>query len=430
MKGRSAVWQFALFGLIGVLVIGLIASFAFRAIARQQALDEAKDLTRLTASAIIEPALTTDLEKGDAASIAEFDRRIRQSVLAHSDIVRIKIWAPDGRIVYSDEPRVLGDRFPLDEDELTALNTGRVEAEVSDLDNPENRFERGQGELLEVYQPVRLPDGDRLLFEAYLPTATISDTTRDLTRAFIPALIGGLLLLQLLNLPLARRLVNRERSAQRDRESYLQAAMDASERERRRIAADLHDGVVQDMNGISLSIAAEAQAAQAKDDAEQARRLRDISASGRQVTRGLRNVLVDIYPPTLHRQGLAAALSDLADSISRRGIETEVSVDPSLELSTETEALLFRIAQESSRNVVSHAAAESMRIVVGKGSGNVVMTVSDDGRGLDRDAGELPPEGHFGLRAMESLTRDAGGDFTIESGPGEGTAIRIEVPNR
>ncbi|HTU15130.1 MAG TPA: ATP-binding protein [Solirubrobacterales bacterium] len=430
MKGRSAVWQFALFGLIGVLVIGLIATFAFRAIARQQALDEAKDLTRLTASAIIEPALTTDLEDGDKSSLAEFDDRIRQSVLAHSDIVRIKIWTPDGRIVYSDEPRVVGDHFPLDEDELTALNSGRVVAEVSDLDSPENRFERGRGELLEVYQPVRLPDGHRLLFEAYLPTATISDTTRDLTRAFIPALIGGLLLLQLLNLPLARRLVNRERSAQRDRESYMQAAMDASERERRRIAADLHDGVVQDMNGLSLSIAAEAQAAEAKNDPEQARRLREISASGRQVTRGLRNVLVDIYPPTLHRQGLAAALADLTENVSRRGIRAEAEVERSLDLSTGTEALLFRIAQESSRNVISHADAQSMQIEITREGENVVMTIADDGRGLEPASDETPPEGHLGLRAMESLTRDAGGEFTVESGPGRGTTVRVEVPNR
>ena len=430
MKGRSTVWQFALSGLIGVLLIGLIASFAFREIARRQALDEAKDLTRLTASAIIEPALTSELESGDEDSLRDFDRRVKQSVLAHSDIVRIKIWTPDGRIVYSDEPRVIGSRFPLDEDELHALESGHVEAEVSDLDSPENRFERGEVELLEVYQPVALPDGRKLLFEAYLPTATISDTTRDLTRAFIPALIGGLLLLQLLNLPLAQRLVNRERRAQRDREEYLQAAMDASERERRRIAADLHDGVVQDMNGLSLATAAEARAAEAKGDHGQARRLHELSASGRQVTRGLRNVLVDIYPPTLHRQGLAAALSDLAENVSRREVDSRIEVADDLDLSTDTEALLFRVAQESSRNVVSHARATSMAIRLDRSPDGVVMEVEDDGEGFDPSAVKRPAEGHFGLRAMESLVTDGGGRFTVKSSPGAGTTIRVEVPNR
>ena len=428
MKGRSAVWQFALSGLIGVLVIGLIAIFAFRAIARQQALDDAKDLTRLTASAIIEPALTPELEAGDPQALARFDRRVRQSVLAHSDIVRIKIWTEDGTIIYSDAPGVIGQRFPLDEGELEALKKGKIESEVSDLSKPENRFERNQGELLETYLPVTLPDGQKLLFESYLPTEVISDTTKELTRAFIPALIGGLLLLQLVNLPLAQRLVNRERQARLERESYLKAAVDASERERRRIAADLHDGVVQDMNGMSLSIAAEARAAADRGDEEQAKRLRDISASGRQLTRGLRNALVDIYPPTLHRQGLAAALSDLTENISRRGIHADLHADHPLDLPPDVEALLFRVAQESTRNVISHAGATMVHIEVKTDEERVTMTVSDNGKGFDSSGDQSVYDGHFGLRAMESLTEDAGGAFKLNSTPGEGTTVTVRIP--
>jgi len=428
MKGRSAVWQFALSGLIGVLVIGLIATFAFRAIARQQALDDAKDLTRLTASAIIEPALTPELEAGDPQALARFDRRVRQSVLAHSDIVRIKIWTEDGTIIYSDAPGVIGQRFPLDEGELEALKKGKIESEVSDLSKPENRFERNQGELLETYLPVTLPDGQKLLFESYLPTEVISDTTKELTRAFIPALIGGLLLLQLVNLPLAQRLVNRERQARLERESYLKAAVDASERERRRIAADLHDGVVQDMNGMSLSIAAEARAAADRGDEEQAERLREISASGRQLTRGLRNALVDIYPPTLHRQGLAAALSDLTENVSRRGIHADLHADHPLDLAPDVEALLFRVAQESTRNVISHAGATMVHIEVKTDEERVTMTVSDNGRGFDSSGDQSVYDGHFGLRAMESLTEDAGGAFELASVPGEGTTVTVRIP--
>lgn len=428
MKGRSAVWQFALSGLIGVLVIGLIAIFAFRAIARQQALDDAKDLTRLTASAIIEPALTPELEAGDPQALARFDRRVRQSVLAHSDIVRIKIWTEDGTIIYSDAPGVIGQRFPLDEGELEALKKGKIESEVSDLSKPENRFERNQGELLETYLPVTLPDGQKLLFESYLPTEVISDTTKELTRAFIPALIGGLLLLQLVNLPLAQRLVNRERQARLERESYLKAAVDASERERRRIAADLHDGVVQDMNGMSLSIAAEARAAADRGDEEQAERLREISASGRQLTRGLRNALVDIYPPTLHRQGLAAALSDLTENVSRRGIHADLHADHPLDLAPDVEALLFRVAQESTRNVISHAGATMVHIEVKTDEERVTMTVSDNGRGFDSSGDQSVYDGHFGLRAMESLTEDAGGAFELASAPGEGTTVTVRIP--
>ncbi|HEY8583096.1 MAG TPA: ATP-binding protein [Capillimicrobium sp.] len=427
--GQRAVWQFALSGLISVLVIGVIAVVAFRAIGREQALDEAKDVTRLTAAAVVEPALTQALVDGDREALERFDWLIREGVLANSSIQRIKLWTPDGRIVYSDEPRLIGQRYALDDEELEILRSDRVQAEVSDLESPENRFERGHGELLEVYLPAHLPSGEPLLFETYRPAAAISDTSGDLTRAFIPALLGGLVALWLVNLPLAAALSRRVRRAREEREAYLQAAMHASEHERRRIAADLHDGVVQDLNGLSLQMAAEARAADARGEPEAAARLRDLSATGRQLTRGLRHALVDIYPPTLHREGLAPALADLAESVRRRGPAVAADVEDGLELPPDVEALLFRIAQESLRNVVSHADASQVRLRVGRDEGRAVLVVGDDGRGFDPAAAdEAASDGHLGLRALRSLTVDAGGRFVVRSAPGAGTEVRAEVP--
>ena len=426
MRGRFTVLEFALSGLLSVVIIGVIAIFAFRAIARDQALDEAKALTAVTASALVEPALTPALLRGDPAALAQLDRRLNRRALRSAGIERVKIWTRAGRIVYSDQPRLIGQRFGLDEEELEILRGQGIAAEVSDLQAPENRFERGRGELLEVYMPVHLPDGEPLLFESYRPTAAISETSRDLTRAFIPALLGGLLILQLVNLPLARALARNVRRAREEREEYLRAAVDASDRERRRIAADLHDGVVQDMNGLSLSIAAEARGAESRGEGDAARRLRRISDSGRQLTRGLRNALVDIYPPALHREGLAPALADLAEGVGRRGIEVDLQVPDSLDLVPDVESLLFRIAQEGMRNVVSHSGAAHAELAVEPGEGRVAIVVRDDGRGFDAES--LPPHGHFGLRALESLTEDAGGSFRIRSQPGSGTEIRAEVP--
>lgn len=426
MRGRFTVLEFALSGLLSVLIIGVIAIFAFRAIAREEALDEAKDLTRVTAAAVIEPGLTPALVRGDPAALARFDRDLNRRALRIAGIARIKLWAPDGRIVYSDEPRLIGRRYSLEEEELDILRGDSIDAHVSNLDAPENRFERGRGELLEVYMRVELPSGRPLLFESYRPTAAISDTSRDLTLAFIPALLGGLLILQLVNLPLARALARNVRRARQEREEYLQAAVDASDRERRRIAADLHDGVVQDMNGISLSIAAEARGAEDRGEHDAASRLRRISDSGRQLTRGLRNALVDIYPPTLHREGLAPALADLAEGVGRRGISVDLEVADAMDLNPDVESLLFRIAQEGMRNVVSHSGASRARLAVAREDGRVTIVIGDDGRGFD--ASSPAPAGHFGLRALESLTEDAGGTFAVRAQPGGGAEIRAEVP--
>jgi two-component system, NarL family, sensor kinase len=173
---------------------------------------------------------------------------------------------PDGRIVYSDEPQLVGARYRVDAEERAALAAGKVEPEVSDLSRPENRFERGQRTLLEVYLPIRGPDGQRLRFEAYHRFSSISVSGRRLWLAFAPALLGGLLLLQLVNLPLARSMVRRLRDAQAQRELMLRRAIDASDLERRRIAADLHDGVVQDLVGVSYELAAQAERAEISAD--------------------------------------------------------------------------------------------------------------------------------------------------------------------
>ncbi|MGI8595033.1 MAG: sensor histidine kinase [Solirubrobacteraceae bacterium] len=429
---RAAVWQFALSGLASVAVIGLLATLAFRQLARDEALADAKDLTRVAVTGVVEPSVTPALLQGNPAARRRFDRLVRRSVLGHSSVVRVKLWTRDGRIVYSDEPRLVNSRYQLEKDEREALRTGEVEADVSDLSRPENRFERGDKDLVEVYTRARGPAGQPLLFESYRRSASIAANQRHLTKAFIPALLGGLLLLQLVNVPLARALVGRVRRARRERETYLQAAMTASERERRRIAADLHDGVVQDLNGLSMSMSAEAAGADTRGDHQTSERLRAMARANRQLTRGLRNLLVDIYPPTLHREGIGPAIGDLAEGVGRRGVDVHAEVERDLELPPDLEALLFRISQEALRNVVRHAGAGRVDLRLEARNGDAVLTVSDDGRGFEADGLAEGPtsDGHLGLTALRALADDAGGTFEVTSTPGRGTEVRAEVPLR
>ena len=89
-------------------------------------------------------------------------------------VVRVKIWDARGRILYSDVRALIGTRYQLGDDELRALRTGGTKAELSDLGRPENRFERGFGNLLEVYLGVRTPTGQRVLFEDYQRFSSVS----------------------------------------------------------------------------------------------------------------------------------------------------------------------------------------------------------------------------------------------------------------
>jgi signal transduction histidine kinase len=421
--GRSPVLQFAVSGLLATLVIGLIAVTVTRRAGTQEAIRAAKQVTRLAGEGIVEPNLTWSVLAGDKLALRRLDAVVRDRVMRHG-IVRVKVWDPDGRIIYSDQPELIGERFEFDAEDRETLERMAVEAEVSDLSRSENRFERFDEKLLEVYLPIHGPDGRPLLFESYQRFASVSASGQRTWMAFAPALIGGLLLLQLVNLPLARSLAGRLRRGQAEREALLHRALDASQTERREIAADLHDGVVQDLVAVSYSLSAEAHKMNGHGGGLPSRALQDGAAKTRDSVRALRTLIVDIYPPNLDQTGLASALSDLATTYTSRGLDTVVAIDP-LPASEAHDRLLFRCAQETLRNVARHSAAGRATVTARQEGQWIVMEITDDGCGFDAAIRE---EGHFGLRLISDLVDDAGGAVDVRSSPGAGTTVRVELP--
>jgi len=125
---------------------------------------------------------------------------------------------------------------------------------VSDLSRPENRFERAFGSLVEVYLPVRATNGTKLLFETYQLDSVIKADEQRIWSGIFPALVAGLVLLFVVQVPLSWRLALRLQRASHDRAALLQRAIDSSETERWRIAGDLHDGPVQNLTAVSLTL--------------------------------------------------------------------------------------------------------------------------------------------------------------------------------
>jgi signal transduction histidine kinase len=422
---RAAVLRFALAGLVAVALVGLLSFFQMRSIGTDQATENASEVTRVIGDGVVEPHLTPALLAGEPAAIERFDRLIRNDVLS-DQVVRVKLWDEDGRIVYSDEPRLIGQKFELGADEQDALRTGSPDAELSDVSEPENQYERSFGELLEAYSRIRAPDGQPLLFETYTRYSDVTSSGQDLWIAFLPALILSLLLLELIQLPLASSLARRVRDAHRDRVRLLERAVDASDRERRRIAGDLHDGAVQDLTGVALALEVGARRVEGEDPGS-ARELRSGAARTRASVRSLRSLLVEIYPPSLQRAGLAAALEDMLAPLAARGIETSLEFDPAVSLDVEREALCFRVAQEAVRNALKHAAADQVAVVLQRSEEGTRLTVSDDGRGFDlATAGGA--EGHIGTDLLRDLAAEAGGTISIDSAPGRGTVVALSLP--
>ena len=419
------VARFVLAGLVVLVVVAVTTAYASRILGTNEAIVDADRAARLVTTAALEPALSDGVITGDPAALAALDEVVRNHVLDDS-LLRVKVWSPDGTILYSDEPRLIGQQFKLDEDELELLETWDSYAEVSDLSEPENRYEDAAVELLEVYVPVRTTSGTALLLEMYFHYSGVAAAGRDIWLRSAPYWLGALVLLELLQVPLAISMARRLRRTQREREELLHGMIDAADEERRRIASDLHDGVVQDLAGVAFSLGALVRhdgrpPAEAAEIRQAADRVRD-------GVRSLRSLLVEIYPPNLYEEGLEAVLSDLLARLEPRGVEGVLVVEAPLErLDLDRTQLMYRVAQEGLRNVIAHAEADHVTVSITSDGSTILLEVVDDGRGVD--GVEVPDRpGHFGLRTLASLAAGLGARLTVRSAPGQGTVLALEVP--
>jgi two-component system NarL family sensor kinase len=434
LRGRLIPTEVLRF-VIAVLVVTAVIGGAVFVLISQQAIAEAQrsaqEIARVQGVGVVEPALLDALRTGDPSAVAAIDRVVRGRVL-DARTVRVKIWDPSGRILYSDQTQLIGQTFALGADELEALRANLVASSVSDLTRPENQYERKFGKLLEVYLPVRMPSGDRVLFETYQEFASVEAQQQRIMLQFGPVLGGALLLLLLLEVPLAWSMARNLQRAGVERETLLSHAVSASEGERRRIARDLHDGVVQRLAGTSMSLAAAGMEMErhpnGSSSAPIAETLRDKAAEIREAIRELRSLIVKIAPTGLTGDNLHEALADLAEPLRAAGIDVQVDA-AQCELQDGQALLIFRVAQEALRNVARHSRAKHVKIEVRKAAAGCTLAVSDDGKGFDPAlAGSSARGGHVGLALLQSLADDGGGRLRIVSTPGQGSRVEMSVP--
>jgi signal transduction histidine kinase len=424
-----ALTQYAVAGVLAMVVLALLGWSALRAATERETVLQAAELTSIEAQLVVEPLLTDGVLAGDPASLQTLDEAVRARVLSPR-VVRVKLWTAGGRVVYSDDSRLVGRSFPLEPEDLAALRTGKINADVSDLSAAENEFERlpgGDKRLVQVYARVHSRNGTPLLFEMYLPSQRIEATARSLSRSVMPSFLPALLALEILQLPLAWRLVRRIRNSQREREALFSYTLEARDQERQRIARDLHDGVVQSLAGVSYSLAAVGE----RLDSGRVDGCADQVRGAARATRGnldeLRTLICDIYPPTLHELGLTAALEELLSEVSREGVTVRLVTPPVLELHDEISGALYRAAREALRNVAEHSQATSVEVRVERTRALVRLVVRDDGVGLP-DGPADDAHRHFGLRLLAEMASRAGGRLVLSDHEAGGTQFLLELP--
>jgi signal transduction histidine kinase len=408
----------------GVVMLG--GGLVAQRLADAQAVSTASRRAEILALDVGQPALQDGLVDGSASAVASLDRVVRAHVLGPG-IARVKVWNQAGRIVYSDEPRLIGRTFGLGDEEEHALLHGGTHADISDLAAPENVYDRSNGPLLEVDRSVHTPDGTRLLFEVYF---TYDDVRADAGRIWLgfAAVTGVSLLLLLAGLvPVFRSLLRALDRGRQQREMLLLRALDASDAERRRIAALLHDGPVQDLVGAGYHLGAASSAVGGTDAADI---LDTAETTVRGTVQSLRALLVDIYPPALDRAGLGSGLEDLAAGARTRGVPVSVVVDPRVSLSAEGDRVVFRVAREAITNGMKHGAGAPISVGLADEGGATVLTVHDDGPGFDAETLLAKPRNaHFGLRLLRDAVSEGGvqAELSLRSAPGEGTTWRLTI---
>lgn len=430
MSGRRRPWaspmlQFVVASLLLFAITWWATGIFSQRAARSEALADARVTTELLAHSVAEPAMPPRLIDGDAGAIDRFDLEVRDRLVV-GDVRRIKIWRSDGTIVYSDETQLIGQRFALDAEQLSVLHSGDTEGSVSDLRRRENRFESEDGGLLEVYTRIESPGGQPLLFEAYYSVETVKARAVEVLQPFRRITVGALLALLLLGVPLLGVLTLRLTRASRARERLLRRTVESSEAERRRIARDLHDGVVQELAGTAFALSGTA-----REPGLSPRLRSDLQGSShalRRSLRQLRSLLVEIHPPGLDAAGLGAALEDLTAPAATAGITVSVSVSGMTGAPDHVVALVWRVAQEAIRNAVRHAHASHLTVEVRGDERQVWLSVQDDGVGFDATAPAR--DGSYGLRGLQSLVEDGGGRVQVDSRPGAGTTVRMAVERR
>jgi two-component system, NarL family, sensor kinase len=416
--------QFVVVGLVVAGVLAWVTGVVGERLAQEQAIEDARTTTELLAQTVIEPSLSSGLLDTDAGDLDRFDRVVRSRML-DGDVLRVKVWSADGVVIYSDEPRLIGAQFDLGDEQRAVLEDGGSNAEVADLSKSENEFDQGLGRVLEVYTRVQEPGGESLLFELYLSDDDLQTRADELFALFRPLTVGGLLLFLLLTTPLVWVLSRRADAAAADRERLLVMAAEASDAERRRVARDLHDGVVQDLAGTSFALSGLAREA---DSTPLATELEKLATAVRRSLLALRSLLVEIYPPQLDGAGLGAALQDLVAPAEQAGVDVTLVIGDVETLPENASALVWRTAQECVRNSLRHGRPSSLQITVSSdvSPGVVSLVVRDDGSGFDPTAD--PAADSFGLRGLRDLARESGGSLAVESTRGHGTTVTLEVP--
>lgn len=441
-----AVTSFIVFA-AGSLVIGLWVSTKIEtSVTHHTAVTTALYMNSVIAPEIQELSQQKQLS---ANAIARLNYLHQETPLGEG-VIAFKVWAPGGRIVYSNIPSLIGKQFPESE-ALKRAWAGEVTSELSELNSLENMRERALGTpLLELYSPIRASESKRIIaiaefyeqareLESQLFEAKIFSWIVVYGVAFVMfALLYGIVLrgsrvistqrkqLETKVHELSRLLAkNQELTERVQRASH--RTTEINERIIRRISADLHDGPSQSLGFALLQL--DGLLAEKPLQASASSRGAAIRDALTEALREIRNLSAEFTLPELESLNLTQVIERVTKAHQRRtasAVQLEITELPD-QLSMPTKIAVYRLVQESLNNTYQHGFGIKQVVKAWSAGGALQLEISDGGPGFE----ELPPQvanEHLGVLGMRERIESLGGVFSIESAVGMGTRVTAELP--
>ena len=429
--------------LFGGVAIGLVVGNQLQ----RGIIDRTASITGLYVQSFIEPHLAS---MAAGKWLNDQDKAALDGLVANTQfgqrVVALKVWRPDGVIIYSPNRDLIGEQFPIDEALGAALN-GEIHAEMSNLQAEENVSERGQFDhLLEMYLPVRERGSDRIIAVAefyQMPTEIDQEVaSAQLTSWAVVAVAVALAYLLLFGI--VRRgndTILRQQSALRTQVTELSTLLDQneqlrgrvktaaqrtttlSERNLRRISSDLHDGPGQMLALAMMRL----ERLRAKPTAED--EYDELQSALSDALRDMRSIAAGLRLPELESLSTADTVRRVVDDhVRHSGIQVTLEIDetPLPDAPLPIKIALFRALQELLSNSTRHGKGDAVRVRVVRENGWLSATVSDGGPGFDRDL--VGAEGHLGLAGIREQAELLGGTFEVASGESGGAEVTVKWP--
>jgi signal transduction histidine kinase len=450
-QSTSLARRFLVASLLVLLVGGLVIGWWIGNQLERGIIDRTASITGLYVESFVQPRIESLAQN---EWLTDDDKKQLDWLLADTPfgerVVSLKVWRPDGTVVYSQDAQLIGQQFPVD-GELAEAVGGTVGAHMSSLDDVENVSEtaRGYSRLLEMYVPVREPGSERVIGVAefyQLPTEIDQEVFQAQLSSWLVVTIA-VALVYLLLYGIVRQgsdTIQAQQLALQSQVTELSALLDQneqlrervrvaaernttlSERQLRRISSDLHDGPGQ---MLALAMLRLDEVVSSEDEETRTAAADDVKTALDDALRDMRAIAAGLRLPELQSLSTTDVLRRAVDDHSRRTggpVALEISA-LQREAQLPTKIALFRAAQELLSNATRHGKGRDVAVRLYGDDDQLFLSVSDGGPGMAGGVG-VGAEGHLGLAGIREQAELLGGGFDIGSGPGGGTRVTVSWP--